>query len=183
MTPAPVFTLPGETGRERAIRAVLAILAIAGLGVASYLTYAHYAHDGAVSCPIGGSSCTTVQQSEYADLLGVPVAAFGIGAYVALLVAAVLAGPLARAIGLLVSIGSFAFSAWLTFASLVLIEATCAWCTTSAILITIALALSVWRATLPLPRGSAGRSAGGVAPDGGDVGAPRDEAGVGQPES
>ena len=187
MSTAVALSLPGERDRERVIRSVLAVVAAAGIGVASYLTYAHYAHDGAVACPIGGSSCTTVQQSEYADLLGVPVAAFGVAAYAGLLVAAALAGPLARALGLLISICGVAFSAWLTYASVVLIEATCAWCTTSAALITISLALCILRATLPdptaPPAGPGGAGSGPVGAVGRDVGASRDEAGVGQPQA
>ena len=56
---------------------------------------------------------------------------------------------------------SFGFSAWLTYAELVLIDAVCAWCVTSAILVTLALVITVMRAASPAPTqgGSARRSA------------------------
>ena len=68
-------------------------------------------------------------------------------AYAGLLVAAILPGPLGRALGPVHrASSSFGFSAWLTYAELVLIDAICAWCVTSAVLVTLALILTAWRA-------------------------------------
>ena len=87
-----------------------------------------------------------MQQSEYSELAGIPVAVLGLVAYAALLVAAILPGPLGRALGLFTALVGVGFSAWLTYAELVLIDAVCAWCVTSAILITLALILTAVRA-------------------------------------
>ena len=144
---------------ERTLRIALGAVAILGLACASYLT-AVRAEGRSPTCVIGGG-CTTVQQSEYSELAGVPVAWLGIAAYVGLLVAASLPGQLGRALGLFTAVVSFGFSAWLTYAELFLIEAVCAWCVTSAILVTIALVITVMRAASPSPTpgGSARRSA------------------------
>ena len=138
---------PGET----ALRIAIGVVAVAGLGVAGYLTAVRYAGDDP-ACVIGGG-CHTVQQSEYSELAGIPVAVLGLIAYAVLLVAAILPGPAGRALGLFTALVGVGFSAWLTYAELVLIDAVCAWCVTSAILITLALILTAVRAL----RAGAGR--------------------------
>lgn len=135
--------LPGEL----ALRIALGVLALAGLGVSGYLTAVRYAGDQP-ACLVGGG-CQTVQKSEYSELAGIPVAVLGLVGYATLLVAAVLPGQLGRALGLFTALVSFGFSAWLTYAELFLIEAICAWCVASAVLITLALVVAVARALGP----------------------------------
>jgi len=136
---------------ETVLRIALGAVAAAGLAVSAYLTAVRAAGD-APSCVVGGG-CKTVQESEYSELAGIPVAVLGLLAYGALLVAALLPGPPGRALGLFTALVGFGFSAWLTYAELVLIEAICAWCVTSAVLITLALVLTVVRAA----QGGSGR--------------------------
>ena len=131
---------PGELG----LRVALAALAVAGLCVSGYLTAVRLAGDDPV-CVVGGG-CHTVQQSEYATLAGIPVAVLGLVGYGALLVAAILPGQPGRALGLFTALVSFGFSAYLTFAELFIIDAICAWCVTSAVLITLALVVAILRA-------------------------------------
>ena len=135
------------------------MVALLGLGVATYLTVVR-AEGESPTCVIGGG-CHTVQSSDYSELAGIPVAWLGIAAYVGLLVAALLPGPAGRALGLFTAVVSFGFSAWLTYAELVIIDAVCAWCVTSAILVTISLIIAVMRAASPSAsrEGSARRSA------------------------
>lgn len=135
--------LPGELS----LRIALGILALAGLGVSGYLTAVRFAGDDPV-CLVGGG-CRTVQQSEYSELAGIPVAVLGLVGYAALLVAAILPGQLGRALGLFTALVSFGFSLYLTFAELFLIDAICEWCVTSAVLITLALIVTVVRALGP----------------------------------
>lgn len=129
---------------EGALRIAIGAVAVAGLAVSGYLTAIRAAGDDPV-CVIGGG-CHTVQQSEYSELAGIPVAVLGIVAYATLLVAALLPGPLGRTLGLFTAVVGVGFSAWLTYAELVLIDAVCAWCVSSAVLITLALILTAWRA-------------------------------------
>lgn len=140
---------------EGVLRAGLAAVAVAGLGVAGYLTAARAAGDDPV-CVIGGG-CSTVQDSEYAELAGVPVAVLGLVAYATLLVAALVAGALGRALGLFTAVVGVGFSAWLTYVELFVIEAICAWCVASAVLIVLALVLAAARARVgtsaPRPEG------------------------------
>lgn len=131
---------PGEPG----LRIALGAVAVAGLAVAGYLTAARAAGDSPV-CVVGGG-CHTVQDSEYSELAGVPVAVLGLLAYAALLAAAILPGPLGRVIGLFTAVVGVGFSAWLTYLELFVIEAVCAWCVASAVLIVVALVLTILRA-------------------------------------
>jgi uncharacterized membrane protein len=152
---AAATRMPGEN----LLRVALGVVAVLGIGVATYLTVVR-AEGDSPTCVIGGG-CGTVQKSEYSELAGIPVAWLGLAAYVGLLVAAILPGPLGRALGLFTAVVSFGFSAWLTYAELFIIEAVCAWCVTSAVLVTIALVITILRAASPSPTrgGTARRSA------------------------
>jgi uncharacterized membrane protein len=151
---------------ETALRIAIGVVAIAGLGVAGYLTAVRASGDDP-ACVVGGG-CQTVQDSEYSELAGIPIAVLGLVAYGALLVAALLPGPLGRALGLFTALVGVGFSAWLTYAEIVLIEAICTWCVISAVLITLALILTAARAAGAGrgPEGSARRSAPGPSPQG-----------------
>ncbi len=129
---------------DRKLRAAIALLAIVGIGIAGYLTYAHYADSG-VFCIAGGGGCEQVQRSRYAELAGVPVALLGLGAYVALLVTALLPGRAAAAAGTVVALVGAIFSAWLLYAQLALIDAVCQWCLANDVVITLAAVASVIR--------------------------------------
>ena len=99
---------------ELTLRICLGVISVAGLGVAGYLVTVRLEGD-APTCIVGGG-CKTVQESEYSELAGIPVAVLGLVAYVALLVAACIPGPPGRALGLFTALVSFGFSAWLTVA-------------------------------------------------------------------
>jgi uncharacterized membrane protein len=133
--------------REGAARAAVAVLSLAGAGIAAYLTYAHYR--GVVPvCTVGG--CETVLTSEYAELAGVPVAALGLAAYVALLVTAFLPSVEAAAAGLAIALGGLGFALYLVYVQLVVLDAVCVWCMASdvvMVLVTLAAGLRLWAAT------------------------------------
>ena len=65
------------------VRLASAVVAAVGLAIAGYLTVVHYA-GGEPVCAIA-HGCATVQQSDYAELAGIPVALLGLGGYVAIL--------------------------------------------------------------------------------------------------
>jgi uncharacterized membrane protein len=124
-------------------RQVVAALALVGLMLSLYLTLYHYGLTGALAC--GGShSCDAVQASRYAELMGLPVAAYGVAGYLVLMVVAIagLQGRLAESAGptkvivLLSGIG-VAFTAYLTWLELFRIHAVCRWCVASAAIIAL----------------------------------------------
>jgi len=121
------------------------VLALLGLGVAAYLSFVEVTGTMAVCGPVG--DCNTVQQSPYARVAGVvPVGLLGVLGYVLLLAAWVVAvagparhGPFARVVLWGAALLGTAFSVYLTFLEPFVIGATCAWCVTSALVITLLL--------------------------------------------
>jgi uncharacterized membrane protein len=129
-------------------RQTLALLAIVGVCIALYLTLYKVGVIGVLSCSVG--SCETVNTSKWSMLLGIPIAAWGLGAYVALLVLAMAGSgeareesvPISRMIVVLAA-WSVLFSAWLTYLELFVIHAICIWCVSSALLWVVILAVSI----------------------------------------
>jgi uncharacterized membrane protein len=127
---------------------IVAALALAGIFVAVYLLLYKIGVVGNLSCSIG--SCETVNTSKWATFLGAPVAAWGVGFYIALFVLALasLQDRYADSLGMsralaLFSAGGFAFSVWLTYLELFVIHAICQWCVVSAIIVTIILLVAL----------------------------------------
>ncbi len=154
-----------QRARERRWAWLVPVLCAIGLGVAGYLAYVETTQVQAVCGPVG--DCNTVQQSAYARLFGIlPIGIIGLVGYI-LILACWLVGKyanrrtadLASLIQLVLATFGVLFSIYLTFLEPFVIGATCAWCLTSAILMTAILWLS-----LPPPetkkvhRRAAGRS-------------------------
>jgi uncharacterized membrane protein len=118
----------------------IALLSLVGILIALYLTLYKIGIVGNLTCSVG--SCETVNTSRWSMLFGLPVAAWGLAAYVALFALA-LAGTTDRYAGsptiswVLVALAgwSLVFSAWLTYLELFVINAICIWCVTSAVLL------------------------------------------------
>ncbi|MGH7621058.1 MAG: vitamin K epoxide reductase family protein, partial [Gemmatimonadaceae bacterium] len=103
---------------------------------------------GVLSCSIG--SCETVNTSKWSMLFGVPIAAWGLAAYLALLALAIAGSSetleeSATVSKLIVALAGWSvlFSAWLTYLELFVIHAICIWCVTSAALWVVIFAVSV----------------------------------------
>ncbi len=124
-------------------RAASAAVAVAGLAIAAYLTVVHYAGAEPV-CGVA-HGCATVQQSEYAQLAGVPVALIGLAGYVAILASLLRDGEAWRTATAFLALGGFGFSAWLTYVEVVRLEAICIWCVASAFGMTRRAGLAVAR--------------------------------------
>ena len=129
-------------------RQILALLAVVGICIALYLTLYKVGVIGVLSCSLG--SCETVNTSKWSTLLGIPVAAWGLGAYIALLLLAMIGSGEAREASvpisrLIVALAGWSvlFSAFLTYQELFVIHAICVWCLSNAVLWVVILALSV----------------------------------------
>jgi uncharacterized membrane protein len=137
-------------------RMAAALLALLGLFDAAYLAIERTLGNTGVFCPTGGG-CTTVQESTYSALLGVPVAYIGVAGYAALLAVALLslsvdtlAGMRVSALLLGLASAGLLFSLYLSYLQLFVIKAICFWCVISA-LIELGIwvcALLDWRLTL-----------------------------------
>ena len=131
---------------------VVPILALVGLVVALYLSSVEVNQVTAVCGPIG--HCNLVQSSDYAQIMGLPVALLGVVSYVAIGLLWLFQRPLNEKFnnlgvyGLLglTFVGTL-FSIYLTIVELVVIEAVCAWCLTSAIVTALLFMIVVTRLT------------------------------------
>jgi uncharacterized membrane protein len=156
LAPAMGRLAPGRGGapasRELVVRALLAlagVLAVAGMGVATYLTVVHFADQPIVCSSIG--DCEYVNSSTYAEVAGVPVATMGAVAYAVMLLlvvaALVRAAPMLVLAAWAVAVASFAFSMYLTYIELFVLDAICVWCVGSATIVTamlVVLSAAVW---------------------------------------
>ncbi len=129
-------------------RKVVAAVALIGVFVATYLLLYKLGAIGSMLCGTGG--CETVQNSPWAYFLGVPVAAWGLVGYLAILATAVI-GTDPRAehqrwipVTLLVlTSAAVVFSIYLSYLEEFVIHAWCQWCIVSAILSGVAFGFSL----------------------------------------
>lgn len=123
----------------------MAILALGGLAIAGYLLTVRLL-GGAPACgPVPG--CDTVAASEYATVLGLPVALFGVIFSIGLVASTVVwwrrgdrrALHSAYGLGLL----GIAAVAYLTYLELFVIEAICIWCVSYGVTIVVGWILAI----------------------------------------
>jgi uncharacterized membrane protein len=157
-----ILSLGGATPRlvasakqvsSRKLSWMIPALCAIGLFVAGYLAYVESAEVRAVCGPVG--DCNSVQQSQYARLFGVlPVGALGLAGYVAIGMAWAVSRIGDRRISALawfaltgMALLGVLFSIYLTFLEPFVIGATCIWCLSSAVIMTLLLWLAVHTAT------------------------------------
>ncbi len=123
-----------ETSSIRKLPVAAAIAAVAGLADATYLTVHHFTAEPVPCSLITG--CETVLTSPYAEIGGVPLAAFGAAAYFVAFALALLAAFGNRTtwtlFGVQVSLMSI-FTLWLLYLQAYVIGAFCQFCLISAI--------------------------------------------------
>jgi uncharacterized membrane protein len=124
---------------DRTLRAAAALVALAGIALAGYLTWVHF-DDAALVCVAGGG-CETVQESDYAEIAGIPVALLGLGAYTVLFGLVVWDSPGARLAAATIAFVGLVFSLYLVALQLFVIDAVCVWCLANDVLIAPALAI------------------------------------------
>lgn len=116
------------------LKIIAVAAALAGLADSVYLTIHHYTAEP-VPCSII-SGCETVLSSEYAEIVGIPLAALGAAAYFAAFSLALLASFGNRTAWTLFGIQAIimaVFTAWLVYLQASVIGAFCQFCLISAI--------------------------------------------------
>ncbi len=126
----------------------IAVTALPGLFISAYLLLYRMGLYGEIVC--GSGSCETVQASEYALFLGLPVAGWGVAWYVAVFLLAFLstkprfvAAMWPPRLLFLLAAGGLVFSAYLTYVELFVLDAICWWCVTSAVVTLVIFLLAV----------------------------------------
>jgi uncharacterized membrane protein len=124
---------------------LMTILATLAVAVAAYLAMVKWS-GGAPACAVL-AGCDTVNSSRYSEILGVPVAAFGMLGSAATLAGSLLWWRRADRRGLLVAyllgLLSLPMLVWLTYLELAVIHAVCLWCVTYAVLVIAGWVVSV----------------------------------------
>jgi uncharacterized membrane protein len=125
-----------------------AALSLIGFFISLYLWLWKLGLMGPMVCVSGG--CETVQLSQYAVMLGIPVALYGVLGFAGLFLVSITAlqdrwverrEP--TVLLFLLSSGGVAFAGYLTYLEAFKIHAWCQWCVTCAVLIVLIFLISV----------------------------------------
>lgn len=135
--------------RVALLRKIAILLASVGLLDSVYLTWIKLANQEAICAGIG--SCELVNSSEYATLAGLPIALFGAGAYLLILIfllfetrnAFLAENGLLLVFG--ISLAGVLYSAYLTYVEIAVLHAICPFCVLSAVVLLALLGLSSFR--------------------------------------
>jgi uncharacterized membrane protein len=130
----------------------MALVSLAGLFLGAYLTLYKVGVIGALVCNVG--SCEQVQTSRWSVFLGLPVATWGVGFYLLMLVLSI-AGLQPRfsdsrrlsLVVMLLAGWGVVYTAWLNYLEAFVIHAWCEWCLGSAAMVVLLFGLAVmdWR--------------------------------------
>lgn len=126
-------------------------LALIGMGIAGYLTVVGWSGQAVAGCPVG-SGCDIVLGSRWSKLLGLPISFWGLLTYLSLGATAFIRQSFTHwklAWGL--SLFGLLFSVYLTTISLVILEAPCPYCLTSAAIMAAILATVSYQRPSDLP--------------------------------
>jgi uncharacterized membrane protein len=134
---------------DRALRGAVALTAGIAAAIAAYLVVVHYRADVLV-CATSG--CETVQRSRYAEVLGIPVAVFGLVTYVLLFASSLTRRPFALVIGAGLALTAFVFAQYLAYVQVAILHAICMWCLAADSLTALIAAAAIVR----LARGETG---------------------------
>jgi uncharacterized membrane protein len=124
-------------------------LGIAGAVIASVLTSFHISIGAEEKLCSAAAGCGTVNASPYSTIGAVPIALLGLGAYVVVVVVALLSLRSRRvwewsAIAIFsISLIGTLYSAYLTYLELFVIRAVCPWCVASALIMTAIWGVSI----------------------------------------
>jgi uncharacterized membrane protein len=143
------FLSSTKTRHPKSFTWLVPVLCFVGLAVAGYLAYVETSQVEAVCGPVG--DCNTVQQSEFARLFGfLPIGIIGVAGYITILFAWVISLKAKTRLASYAGVAMLAmttfgvlFSIYLTFLEPFIIGATCAWCLTSAVIMTVLFWLSL----------------------------------------
>jgi uncharacterized membrane protein len=127
---------------DRALRVTVAVTAGIAGAIAAYLVVVHYRADALV-CATSG--CETVQRSRYAELLGIPIAVFGLVTYVLLFASSLTRRPAALVVGAGLAVTAFVFAQYLAYVQVAVLHAICMWCMTADSLTALIAAAAIVR--------------------------------------
>lgn len=126
---------------NKSLKAIAYLSASIGLVDSIYLTWIKLANQEAYCAGIG--DCEVVNTSRYSEIGGIPIALFGIGAYLAILIVLFLQdqdnviGNNSGLILFAITLTGVLYSAYLTYIEIAVIYAICPFCVVSAIVMLV----------------------------------------------
>ena len=148
MTPASDRSVASNSTPAKATRVLfvlIAVLALAGMLVSAVSLERHYAKSASAFCDFGERfNCDIVNRSEYSTVMGIPVAAIGLGGYgVLFALATVYRSRMQTPLRLLVAaLAGLAFALRLTYVEGYVLETWCILCLSSLALIAMITVLA-----------------------------------------
>ncbi len=140
-----------KTQRQFTLRHLAIVFEVLALLVTGYLTYSRFTNV-ATACLSGGVfNCEVVTNSVYSTIIGIPVAYLGFGLHIVIFSILLLQPRVSflKEYGSLLIFGlglfGFMFHCYLTFASVVWIQALCPWCLSAHTLMGLGLGTSIVR--------------------------------------
>jgi uncharacterized membrane protein len=135
---------PDGIRRASALAPALVVVALIGAAISGYLLAVRLAGGAPVCTPGGG--CELVQESRYSEILGIPVAALGLGYSLVIAAAGLVWWRAGDRRALLAAYGlgmvGLLFEAYLVYLQLAVIEAVCIWCAAYGVTVVTGLVLA-----------------------------------------
>lgn len=132
---------------DRRLLLAIRLFVLPGIFAAAYLTYGKM-FDKSIQC---GGGCEVIQLSHWSELFGVPVTLVGVITYVLIFISTFLKNDLGKLSGAFLATVGAAFSIWLQYQALFVMEHFCPYCFTSAVCMQVLAALTITR-VLRLPK-------------------------------
>jgi uncharacterized membrane protein len=139
---------------DRKLRLLIRIVMIPGFIAATYLTYTKLAHINPV-CADGG--CAVISVSRWSEVFGIPVTLLGMLTYIAIFASTFVPGENGKLAGAFFATVGAAFSIWLQYQALFVMEHFCPWCMTSAVCMNLLAIITIWR-VVRVPQFDAGEN-------------------------
>lgn len=126
---------------DRRLLLAIRLVVLPGFLAATYLTYSKV-FDKAVACSGG---CEVIQASHWSEIFGVPVTALGMATYIVIFASTFIKNDIGKLLGAFSAVVGAAFSIWLQYQALFVMEHFCPYCFTSAVCMQILAALTITR--------------------------------------
>lgn len=140
-----------QSGGRITLRHVQLLLVVVGIIVSGYLSYVKFTDEPMVCVAGGPFNCNVVQNSIYADFLGIPIAYFGLALYLVLGTLLIFENraDLLQTDGRLIVFGlslfGWIYSMYLVYIQFFVLEALCPWCLTHEANFTIFFGIAIFR--------------------------------------
>lgn len=144
---------------DRLLRLLIRLIVVPGFIAATYLTYTKLAHVTPI-CATGG--CEVVATSPWSEVFGIPVTILGMITYVIIFSSTFFAGETPKLVAAFFAVVGAAFSIWLQYQALFVLQHFCPWCFTSAVCMNLLAIITVTR-VVRLPKVEDDADAGAAA--------------------